>query len=62
MPTENISPSLQKHLSEENFLAFAMTTKEEVQALLRFLSQDAKVPLPIAMNKVKELQKFELTR
>ncbi|KAL2046324.1 hypothetical protein N7G274_001771 [Stereocaulon virgatum] len=38
-----------------------MSTKSELQALLRFLSQDAKVPLPIAMGKVKELQKADLT-
>ena len=39
-----------------------MTTKTEIQALLRFLSQDARVPLPIAMSKVKELQNANLTR
>lgn len=39
-----------------------MTTKTEIQALLRFLTQDAKVPLPIAMSKVKELQKEELIK
>ena len=39
-----------------------MTTKTEIQALLRFLSQDAKVPLPMAMSKVKELQSANLTR
>ena len=39
-----------------------MTTKLEVQALLRFLSQDAKIPLPVALSKIKELQKAELTR
>ncbi|KAF2097557.1 hypothetical protein NA57DRAFT_67043 [Rhizodiscina lignyota] len=32
----------------------------KIQALLRFLSQDAKVPLATAMAKVKELQKEEL--
>ena len=39
-----------------------MTTKTEIQALLRFLSQDARVPLPMAMSKVKELQSANLTR
>ncbi len=39
-----------------------MTTKNEIQALLRFLSQDAKIPLPTAMGKIKELQKASLTR
>ncbi|EMC93047.1 hypothetical protein BAUCODRAFT_76812 [Baudoinia panamericana UAMH 10762] len=32
----------------------------ELQALLRFLSQDAKVPLATAMSKVKDLQKASL--
>jgi hypothetical protein len=34
----------------------------QLQALLRFLSQDAKVPLGTAMGKVKELQKESLNR
>jgi hypothetical protein len=34
----------------------------QLQALLRFLSQDAKVPLAIAMGKVKEFQKASLQR
>ena len=38
-----------------------MTTKTEIQVLLRFLSQDARVPLPMAMSKVKELQSANLT-
>ena len=38
-----------------------MTTNSEIQGLLRFLSKDAKVPLPAAMGKVKELQKANLT-
>jgi len=33
-----------------------MSTKTEIQALLRFLAQDAKVPLPTAIGKVKDLQ------
>lgn len=32
----------------------------QVQTLLRFLSQDAKLPLATAMAKVKELQKENL--
>ncbi|KAI9872356.1 MAG: hypothetical protein M1830_001741 [Pleopsidium flavum] len=38
-----------------------MASAAEVQALLRFLTQDAKVPLPTAMSKVKELHKAGLT-
>ncbi|KAI9734562.1 MAG: hypothetical protein M1834_002163 [Cirrosporium novae-zelandiae] len=38
-----------------------MSTKEELEALLRFLSQDAKLPLATAMRKVKDLQKADLT-
>ena len=38
-----------------------MTTKAEVQDLLRFLTQDAKIPLPTAMGKIKELQQSSLT-
>jgi hypothetical protein len=33
-----------------------MTSAQEVQALLRFLSQDAKIPLAQAMGKIKDLQ------
>ena len=39
-----------------------MTNRVELQALLRFLSQDAKVPLPVALSKIKELQKANLTK
>ena len=39
-----------------------MSTKAELEGLLRFLSNDAKVPLPLAMSKVKELQESDLTR
>lgn len=39
-----------------------MTTPAEMQALLRFLSQDAKVPLSSAMSKIKDLQKASLIR
>ncbi|KAL9128380.1 MAG: hypothetical protein Q9217_002934 [Psora testacea] len=38
-----------------------MTTETELQALLRFLSQDAKVSLPTAMGKIKDLQSAKLT-
>ncbi|KAI4191979.1 MAG: hypothetical protein LQ348_003323, partial [Seirophora lacunosa] len=38
-----------------------MTSVAEVQALLRFLSQDAKVPVPLAMSKVKDLAGVSLT-
>ena len=37
-----------------------MSAATDLQALLRFLSQDAKVPLASAMGKVKELQKANL--
>lgn len=39
-----------------------MAKAEGIQALLRFLSQDAKVPLPTAMSKVKELIEAGHTR
>ncbi|KAF2644865.1 hypothetical protein P280DRAFT_391609 [Massarina eburnea CBS 473.64] len=37
-----------------------MTSEQDVQMLLRFLSQDAKVPLPQAMKKIKDLQDSKL--
>ncbi len=37
-----------------------MTSAQEVQDVLRFLSQDAKVPLAQALGKVKELQAAKL--
>ncbi|KAL8837586.1 MAG: hypothetical protein Q9170_002463 [Blastenia crenularia] len=37
-----------------------MTSVAEVQALLRFLSQDAKVPVPLAMSKVNDLKNSSL--
>ncbi|EEH39667.1 hypothetical protein PAAG_01856 [Paracoccidioides lutzii Pb01] len=37
-----------------------MTTPAQIQALLRFLSQDSKLPLVVAMAKAKELQKANL--
>ena len=39
-----------------------MTTTNEVHNLLRFLTKDAKVPLSIAMGKIKHLQEASLTR
>jgi hypothetical protein len=39
-----------------------MATAPQIQALLRFLSQDAKIPLAISMGKIKELQKANLNR
>jgi hypothetical protein len=39
-----------------------MANAAGIQALLRFLSQDAKVPLPTAMSKVKELIEAGHTR
>lgn len=38
----------------------AMASAQEIQLLLRFLSQDAKVPLAQAMGKVKDLQSARL--
>ncbi|KAF2745129.1 hypothetical protein M011DRAFT_520605 [Sporormia fimetaria CBS 119925] len=38
-----------------------MASANEIQALLRFLTQDAKVPLAQAMGKVKELQRANLS-
>ncbi|KAF2398363.1 hypothetical protein EJ06DRAFT_480103 [Trichodelitschia bisporula] len=37
-----------------------MSSPAEIQALLRFLSQDAKMPLATAMSRVKDLKKAEL--
>ena len=39
-----------------------MTTKTELQDILRFFTQDAKIPLQIALPKVKDLQKANLVR
>lgn len=39
-----------------------MTTATEVQTLLRFLTQDAKLPLSLAMGKIAEMQRASLTR
>jgi hypothetical protein len=38
-----------------------MTTPTEVQALLRFLAQDAKQPMAKAMGQIKGLQAASLT-
>ncbi|KAI4192442.1 MAG: hypothetical protein LQ346_004312, partial [Caloplaca aetnensis] len=38
-----------------------MTSVAEIQALLRFLSQDAKVPVPVAMSKIKDLKELSIT-
>jgi hypothetical protein len=38
-----------------------MASAAEVQSLLRFLSQDAKLPLAQAMGKIKQLQDAKLT-
>jgi hypothetical protein len=37
-----------------------MTSAQDIQSLLRFLSQDAKVPLAQALGKVKDLQAVKL--
>ena len=37
-----------------------MASAQDLQALLRFLSQDAKVPLAQALGKVKDLQAAKL--
>jgi len=37
-----------------------MASAQEIQSILRFLSQDAKVPLAQALGKVKELQSADL--
>ena len=39
-----------------------MTTKAELQDLLRFLVHEAKLPLKDSMSKVTALQKASLTR
>ncbi|KAL8716273.1 MAG: hypothetical protein Q9220_000178 [cf. Caloplaca sp. 1 TL-2023] len=38
-----------------------MSSVSEIQTLLRFLSQDAKVPVPLAMSKVREMKEAHLT-
>ncbi|MCJ1444009.1 MAG: hypothetical protein MMC23_004509 [Stictis urceolatum] len=38
-----------------------MTTKAEIQDLLRFLSQDAKIPLQVTVGKIKMMQDANLT-
>jgi hypothetical protein len=40
--------------------SYIMSAAQEVQTLLRFLSQDAKVPLAQAIGKVKDLQAAKL--
>jgi len=37
-----------------------MASAQDVQSLLRFLSQDAKIPLALALGKVKDLQVAKL--
>ena len=39
-----------------------MATKSEIQDLLRFFTQDAKVSLQMSMSKIKDLQKASLTK
>lgn len=39
-----------------------MANVVDIQALLRFLTKDAKVPLALAMSKVKDLKEANLTR
>ena len=38
------------------------TAEEEVQALLRFLAQEAKLPLSLAVRTTKSLQEAKLTK
>ena len=45
-----------------NEAAAKMTTKAEIQDLLRFLSQDAKIPLQVTVGKIKMMQDANLTR
>jgi hypothetical protein len=42
--------------------AAIMATQTEIQELLRFLSKEAKLPLALAMGKVKQLQEAQLTK
>lgn len=57
-----VSISSAGHHSTTSGPCAKMSTKSDIQALLRFLAQDAKVPLPTAMGKVKDLQAAKLTR
>ena len=43
-----------------NHTQLRMTAAAEVQALLRFLSQDAKIPLSVCLPKVSDLRKVQL--
>lgn len=39
-----------------------MTGADDLQGLLRFLTKDAKLPLAVAMSKVKDLKEMDLAR
>jgi hypothetical protein len=49
-------PQHPKTFNTSTFQYLQMANAADIQSLLRFLSQDAKVPLATAMSKVKELQ------
>ena len=58
-----IASDIRDHHSYISTSAFSsMSRQAGLQVLLRFLSQDAKVPLATAMSKIKTLQNDNLTR
>lgn len=59
LPTLSLS-QLPPHKEEKQVQLDPDMASSQVQNLLRFLSQDAKVPLATAMSKVIELQKSSL--
>jgi hypothetical protein len=57
----DVDASIHEHRSYlDNPYSNIMSSSEDIQALLRFLSQDAKVPLAQALSKVKDLQAAKL--
>ena len=57
------TPSLTSSIATDNILAIGlriMSSAKDVPALLRFLSQEAKVPLAQAMSKIPALQAAQL--
>lgn len=61
--SNNVISSCEQHLNLEILSPYGLTTMsltQDVHALLRFLSQDAKIPLVQAMSKIKDLQAAKL--
>jgi len=60
--TQIIRPVFLQSIYPSTQIALNMSAQAELQALLRFLSTDAKVPLAVAMSKVKDLRTAQLAR